>query len=922
MGGSTNVVLRGYKSLVNDNQALFVIDGVPFDNSNNNTSDQRTGRGGFDYGSASADVNPDDIASISVLKGPAATALYGERGFNGVILITTKKGRKGGLGVTVNAGVTTGSIDKSTFAKYQHEYGANYGSAIGYGSPDGNFLYFDVNGDGVDDLVTPTTEDASWGAKFDPNLLVYQWDAFDKSSPNYHKATPWVAAKNDPTTFFEKPFGYNTSVFVDGGNDKAIYKLGYTRNDDKGILPNSRITKDLVNFSGTVNLTDRLSAGASINYSHIAGLGRYGTGYDPSNPMTNFRQWWETNVDLKEQKDAYFRTKENTTWNWADPSDEASGLIPIYWNNPYFDRYESYETDERGRYFGNVNVNYKATSWLNIMGRVSLDSYDEFGQQRYAIGSIGVSTYSRINRSFKEYNYDLLLNFNKDITRDLNFKGLLGSTIRKTNVSYIAASTNGGLILPHFFAIANSVNAPEAPTEYQSQIEVDGFYAGATFTYRKFITLDGTIRRDQSSTLPEENNTYYYPSVSLGFVYSELLKNQTWLSYGKLRASYAEVGHSAPAYYVYDTYSLGTPIAGNPVASASVTKRDPFLRPERNKSYEFGMEASFLHNRLGFDITYYHSQAFDQITPVSISSASGYTTKILNAGTIQNSGVELSINATPVKTRDFSWDFTVNWTRNRNKVVALFDTAKNLQIASFQGGVSLNATLGQPYGTIRGSDFVYTADGSKTVRSNGYYQISSASNNVIGDANPDWTGSFANTLRYKNFALNFLIDVRQGGDIFSLDMYYGLATGLYPETAGLNDLGNPVRNTIADGGGFINKGETADGKENTKRVDVSNLFGAYGYYRNPAKAFVYDASFVKLREVGLTYSFPKEFLGKSPVFKGVDVSVVGRNLWIIHKNLPYADPEDIISSGNAALGYQGGAYPAVRTFAFNVKLRF
>jgi len=921
LGGSTNVILRGYKSATGSNQALFVIDGVPFDNTNTNTTDQVTGRGGYDYGSSAADLNPDDIESISVLKGQAASALYGERGFNGVILITTKKGRKG-LGVTLNGGVTTGAIDKNTFAKYQHQYGANYGSANGYGSPDGNFLYFDVNGDGNPDLVTPTTEDASWGAKFDPNLMVYQWEAFDKTSSTYHKATPWVAAKNDPTTFFVKPFSYNTSASIDGGNDKATFRLGYTRNEDKGIVPNSKVTKDLLNFAGTLSLTDKLSASAAINFSQVNGLGRYGTGYDSRNEATNFRQWWETNVDIQDLKAAYFRTKQNTTWNWSDPSNEPAGLVPIYWNNPYYDRYESFETDSRSRYFGNVSLNYKATDWFNVMGRISLDSYDELQEERYAVGSIGVPYYSRWNHSFRESNFDLIGNFNKDITSDLNFKGLIGTSLRKTSNNSVFASTNGGLILAHQFSLSNSSSAPLTPTEVQTDVEVGGVYAGATFTYSKLITLDGTVRRDVSSTLPKGNNTYYYPSVSGGFIFSELLKGLNWLSYGKLRANYAEVGHSAPSYGVLDTYTIGAPFGSSPIATANATKNNPNLVPEKNKGYEFGAEASFLQSRVGFDVTYYHARTFNQIIPVSVSTATGYTSKYLNAGTIQNQGWEVSLNGSPVKTRDFSWTINVNYTRNRNKVIQLFDTAQNLQLASFQGGVSLNATVGKPYGTIRGSDFVYTADGSRTVKSNGYYQITPTSNSVIGDANPNWSGSVSNTFRYKDISLSVLIDTKQGGDIFNLDLYYGLATGLYPETAGKNDLGNPVRNALANGGGIINKGETSDGKVNTKRVDISGLFGAYGYYRNPAKAFVYDATFVKLREVALNYSLPSSFIKKMAPFKGIDVSVVGRNLWIIHKNLPYADPEEIISSGNVALGYMGGAYPTARTFAFNVKFRF
>src|SRR5690606_6786679 len=295
---------------------LFVIDGVPYNNANTNTANQRTGRGGYDYGNAAADINPDDIASITVLKGAAASALYGSQGANGVILITTKKGGKG-LGITVNSGVTIGRIDKKTFAEYQELYGAGYGAF--YEDPSGYFLHRDIDGDGTLDLVAPVLEDASYGGAFDPNLLVYQWDAFDPTSPNFGIARPWVAAANSPIEFFETAVSSNQSIFIDGGSDRGTFKLGYTRIDDKGILPNSRIDKNLVNLGGTLNITPTLTAGARLNFSDIEGVGRYGTGYDDKNLMTNFRQWWQTNVDVKDQKDAYFRTGQNVTWNWKDP---------------------------------------------------------------------------------------------------------------------------------------------------------------------------------------------------------------------------------------------------------------------------------------------------------------------------------------------------------------------------------------------------------------------------------------------------------------------------------------------------------------------------------------------------------------------------------------------------------------------------
>jgi TonB-linked SusC/RagA family outer membrane protein len=917
MGASTNVVIRGTKSLLNSNQAMFVVDGVPIDNSNTSTDNTKTGRGGFDYGSAAADINPDDIESLTVLKGAAATALYGSRAANGVVMVTTKKGRRG-LGITVNSGVTVGAIDKSTYAKYQKEYGADYTPGKdGYGSPDKYFWYFDVNGDGVKDEVVPTTEDASYGAKFDPNRLVYHWDAFDAASPYYKTARPWVAAENDPVSFFEKAVSTNNSVSIDGGNDKGSFKLGYTRNEEKGVLPNSKLLKNLVNFGSTYKLTDELTAAGSINFSNIQGKGRYGTGYDDWNVNQQFRQWWQTNVDIKELKEAYFRNRQNITWNWADPS-KTSGLYPIYSDNPYFARYENYEQDSRYRYFGNASLTYTPTSWLNILGRVSLDSYDELLEERFAVGSNATSSYKRFNRTFREYNYDLMASFNKDINEDFNLKAVLGTNIRRTKVNSISAATNGGLVVPGLYSLAMSKNPINAPTEVAEAIATDGYFGSITLGYKEYLTLDATARQDRASTLPKDNNSYFYPSISGSFLFSKFLSRYNWLSSGKLRANYAQVGNNAPWGSLQDVYDKPNPFGTATLFSLPNIKNNRELEPETTKSYEFGLEASFLRSRLGFDVTYYNTKSIDQIIPVSVSFATGYSSKYVNAGTVVNKGVELSIYATLVQTSNFSWTTNINWTSNRNKVVALYDSSKNLQVASFQGGVSINATLDQPYGTIQGKTW-QTLDGERLVGSNGRYAITSTTDNVIGNINPDWTGGIYNTFKYKNLSLGFLVDVRKGGDVFSLDLYYGMATGLYPETAGLNDLGNPSRNTVANGGGVIMDGVTADGKPNTKRVE--NVYGTYGYSYNPAANFVYDASYVKLREANITYSFPESVVSKLKLFKGVDLSIIGRNLWIIHKNLPYSDPEENLTSGNAQ-GYQSGAYPTTRTIGANLKLKF
>lgn len=919
LGGSTNVVLRGFKSLTGNNQALFVIDGVPINNSNTNTSRQQNGFEGFDYGNAAADINPDDIASVTVLKGAAATALYGSRAANGVILINTKKANKSGIGVSVNFGVTTGSMDKSTFVHYQDQYGG------GYSNP--GFYSYDVDGDGNADKVVHSGDDASFGSKFDPSLMVFQWRSQDLNGPNYNKATPWVAAKNGPETFFINPWSNSSSVTVSGSNEMGGFKLGYTRNQDKGIMVNSNIIKDLLNFGAHYKLLDNLTVEGDINYSRIRGRGRYGNGYgDPSSIAANFREWWQTNVDIQDLKDAYFKNNgANMTWNLKHIGDNN---VPAYWDNPYFSRYQNYETDQRNRYIGHVAVNYQATPWLNIMGRVSLDHYDEIQEERTATGSLNPDGYTRYNHAFSEYNYDLIATVNKDLSEDFNLNALLGGNIRKTTSSSIFAETNGGLVVPNWYALNNSLNPIEAPVETYEPTRVNGVFAGATLEYRKFLSLDLSGRNDVSSTLPKGDNSYFYGSISGSFVFSELMKEATWLNHGKLRLNYASVGNDAPFSSLLDFYSKPSPFGTIPLFSLPDTKNNANLKPERTNSFEAGLNMQMLSNRVGFDVTYYKTNSVNQIMAVAISDATGYGFKYVNAGDIENKGIELTVNLTPVRNRDFSWDMNLNWTRNRNKVIRLFEDNTNLELGRVQGGVSINATVGQPYGTLRGSDYVYYGDaegqtessaiGKHVILASGDPDVT-GTNEIIGDINPDWVGGINNSFRYKNFNFSFLIDMKQGGDLFSIDQWYGQGTGLYKSTAAINANGKNIRDDVADGGGILNPGVTADGQPNTQYAAVTGSKGL-GYNALPNKAFVYDASYIKLRSASIAYNFPQKWF-ENKAIKGATFSIFGRNLWIIHKNLPDADPEDGASSGNIQ-GFQVGSYPTYRMYGFNLNVRF
>ena len=917
-GGSTNIVIRGNKSLTGNNQALWVIDGVPVDNGTSNSGAQQQGSGGYyDYGNGASDINQEDVESINILKGAAATALYGSRASNGVVLVTTKKGKQTGkIGVTVNSGYSFGKFDKDTFAEYQDKYGAGYG--LYYEDPSGYFLYRDVDGNGTDDLVVPTSEDASYGAPFDPSLMVYHWDSFSPYSPNFGKQYAWKAAENGPASFFETAQTFSNSVSIESANDKSSFLGSYAKLDQTGILPNSKLVKDQISVRFNYKVTEKLTANVYSSLTLQKAVGRNSTGYN-DNIMSQFRQWWQTNVDLDMLKHVYDNSGgQNVTWNWADPDD----LVPAYWDNPYFTRYKNFSSDNKTRFIGYASLDYKFNNWLSALGRVSLDSNNELQEERRAVGSIASgfglspvdenSGYQRRTRDVKEYNYDLMLNFNKDLTEDLNLAGVFGVNSRRRKVDNVTASTIGGLVQPGYYALSNSIGELPFPVELKYTWATTGVYAQGSLGYKDTYFFEGSVRRDASSTLPDNDKSYVYPAVSSSVIFSNLMK-QSWLSFGKFRVNYAEVGNDAPPLSLVDTYVRNTNFHGQPVYSLPNVKANTSLKPERTKSFEVGLETSMFNKRVGLDVSYYVSSSIDQIVSGAVSSGSGFTNAVVNGGEIQNKGIELQLNLVPVKNDNFEWTMNLNWSKNKNEVISLPGGLENLQLGSFQGGVTINATPGQPYGTIKGTDNVYHANGQPIVnQATGRYLVTTTSDKVIGDINPDWVGGIKNSLRYKNVSLSFLIDMQKGGDIFSLDMSYGLSTGLYPETAT-----GDIRNT-----GVILPGVAPDGSTNTKYTVSPEYYGNnYGYRRASNKQFIYDASFIKLREVSLNYTLPNKLIDKT-FLEDVVLSVNGTNLWIIDKNLPYADPESGLSAGNLSRGYSVGSLPTTKEINFNIKFKF
>jgi len=917
MGGSADILIRGYKSLMNNNQALFVIDGVPIDNSITNTGNQIGGWGGYDYGNAASDINSDDIESMSVLKGAAATALYGSRAANGVIMITTKKGvARKGVGVTVNAGLMFSTIDKATVPKIQKEYGGGYGQY--YDDPSGYFWYDDLDGDGSMDLIVPTAEDASWGGKFDPSIMVFDWVSLEPTdTENYLKKTPWVAAKHDINDFFETGIKQTYNVAFDGGNEKGTYRLSYTNLTEKGILPNSELKKNSINFVGSYKLSDRLTVESNVTYVTDNNKGRYGTGYDPGNPMQSLAQWFQANVDIYDLRDYWITPdRRQRTWNYGYFDDLE---IPIYHNNIYWTRYMNYQNDGRDRVMGYGLLSYKLTPWLTLEGRASTDTYSEFQEERAAVYSNQTSQYQKYLRNFSETNMDLMAKFVKTYD-NFSINGLLGANRRRTTVKSTDLSTVGGLLVPELYNVFNS-QSPVRSTENERYTGVNSVFGNLSMGFRNLVYLDLSARNDVSSTLPEGNNSYFYPSVSTSFIISELpgIKGSKLFSFMKLRLNYAEVGNDAPAYSLLSTYVQEPNWGSQGRFRVSTTIMNPELRPERTKSLEAGLETKFLNNRFGFDFSVYKTNSIDQIMPVNISPMSGYTSRYVNSGEIENKGIELALTATLVKAQDFSWDMQVNWFRNVNTVLSLYEGVENIMLSS-TWDVSTNIAVGYSYGQLRGTDFVYT-NGKRTVDADGYFLFSDASDEFIGSILPDWNAGITTSFNFKGFTLSGLFDISKGGKLYSVDMKYGLATGLFAETAGLNDKGNPIRDPVEDGGGMIFADAVyEDGSPNTSYIWAGDWFSGWLYDYLPTAYHVYDASYVKFRELAFGYNLPSKLLTKTP-FSKITLSVVGRNIAILYKNMPYYDPEASMSAGNIQ-GVANGAYPSTRTIGFNLSVGF
>lgn len=924
LGGSTKIRLRGITSL-GESSPLFVVDGTPISNDAFGPTGRTHYSGARDYGNLASDINPNDIESVSVLKGPSAAALYGQRGANGVILITTKKGsKKSGIGVDISHSTTFDRV--YVLPEYQDEYAGGYTQDISTFSYDpaqhpASWASFDGHN------VLNYAADESWGPRID-GTPVRHWDSWFPGD-EFGQLRPLEANPDNVKDFFETGLSVNNNISLTGGGDKSTFRLSIGALNQGGVLPNSELEKYTAGFNGSLELSEKLTASASINYANTQGKGRPALGYG-TGPVSSMNQWFQRQLDMDRLKDYTNADGTQRFWNIRN-SHIAAGETPSqpqYWNNPYWDLFENVATDNRDRIYGNVALSYQLMDNLKVTGFLRNDQYTLRIEEIEASGGLNLDSYSYSLVNGRENNYEMLVEHQLKFG-DFSLNSNLGGNIRKNYYTRSDQETNGGLSVAGYYDIAASIDRPTNDTR-RTEKEVRSFYLSTSLGYKDFLYLDLTGRQDWSSSLPANNNGYFYPSASLSLVFSELV-DADFLSFGKIRASAAQVGSDVDPYNIFTTYSVGNPYGGNAVLTVNDKLFNQDLRPQLSNNVEIGADLRFLQNRIGVDFTYYKNNVEDQILELTVPGASGYSTAIVNAGEIESSGVELMLTGSPVKNANFNWDVNLNFARNRSQVISLSEGLDNrelqLALSDRWGGLRVNARVGEDMFSLTGGGFAtfqaedaegnpidHENNGMRIVDEDGYYQYEA--NKDLGTLLPDFTGGLRNTFSYKNLSLSVFIDFQKGGKFHSITRMFNAYSGLGAETVGNNDLGNPVRDPIADGGGIRVDGVDANGNASTHYVEAqsyySNLFGIN-------ENWLYDASYIKLRELRLGYNLPSSLISKTP-FNKISVAVIGKNLWLMHSEVDGIDPSEI---GEGAAGFsavEGGVLPGVRSIGFNVNL--
>ena len=872
-GGGARIVIRGETSLAGNNEPLYVIDGVP--------------------GSAN-DVAADDVESLSVLKGPSASALYGSRAAAGVVLITTKSGKSKneGFGIELNSNVSFQT--PFILPDYQNEFGQGTG---------GTYEYFNGN-NGVwpDGSISNDDYSINWGPKFDGQAR-HQFTGYE----------PWIAYPNNVKDFYRNGLIMNNNVSFAKAADIGNFRVSLSNIQQKGIIPNTDYGSSRIDINGNWLLNDKISIGSNLKYYEEKSY---------NNKAVDVRLI-PRNIDIAALR------------NYWVPGLE--GLQQLKWrfgsNNPYFELYENRNEWHQSRIIANINTNITFNKFFSFMGRVGLTRGDSNNNQRTAFSTVGTNnqygSFGSDNWIGRELNSDFLFTYQANVTKDINLKASVGGNHMRKESSSIWGKVVQ-LLIPDIYNLGNYRVYPKTGNGI-SKKELNSIYAFANIAYKNFLYFDVTSRNDWSSTLPAENNSYFYPSFTLSALLNEMMALPKQISFWKLRGSWAKVGSDTEPYQLQNAYYWGTGSNGVASITPSSTKANSQLKPELTSAWEVGTDLRLFNNRLNIDFTYYNSNTVNQILKVEVSPTTGYEYILKNAGKINNSGYEIMLNTTALKSKNFSWDMTLNWSLDRSIVREYDPDSPDAFLSrSITKHLFVEDRTNERRGSLYGKGYKRAPNGEILFTKSGDTQR--GEKKYLGNYNPDWMAGFTNELKYKNISLSILFDVRWGGVFYSETNYNLTMKGLSKATllGGYDPQGNyQARNYILPDGMVEDNGSY---RKLTKEDLISSGLSAGGltgqqYWENMMdeeipEAVIYDATYLKLRELKLAYNFPEKML-KNTFIKDAMISMVVRNLFVL-SHVPNVDPETFSGSQQAGAipGYDTGGIPSTRNIAFNLNIKF
>ncbi|MCP4976643.1 MAG: SusC/RagA family TonB-linked outer membrane protein [Maribacter sp.] len=870
--GSSRVLLRGITTISGSNRPLVVVDGIPISNGSGGAG----GGGGIDRGDALSDINPDDVASISVLKGAGAAAAYGSLGMNGVILVTTKSGaKKDGVGISLNSSFSF--TDVALTPDFQNEYGSG---AFGDFAP--------INADGRPVLDYPFSW--SWGPKMEGQTYTNWLGQQDTFSPN--------PKKNPYKEFYQTGFTMSNTVAFEGRSDKGSFRLAITDEDGQGIVRNNTLAKQTFSIRGTTKLSDKFSVDGKMTYL--------------TSKVRNRPQLAEGSGNTALQlslmpRDIRLEDVANNTINAS--GEEIKWNLDNTFNNPYWALENAGNLDEKDRFQGFLSANWDLGSKFNITAKSGMDyivyDFTNWGATGARAISNGLGSYSHDSGKSRIWNSDILATYSTNIS-DFKITTSVGSTYRNEFNSSRNIWGNDAKV-DDFYRISNYKNS--FSNENVSKKGIYSFYALGQFSYGGYLYFDATIRNDNSSALPKANNSYWYHSENMSVLFSKMLGiSSNILSQGKLRGSFAKVGNDTSPYRTQAVYNVDQTVT-LPYTVASISGSLPSfdLKPETSESWEVGADLGFLNNRIQLDFTYYETNTTDQIMAVPISGTTAYSSKVINAGKIQNKGYEAQLNLVPIDSDDFTWDLGLNFTKSNSKVISLNEGLERISLGSLWTA-SVEARPGQEFGTIYGNDFLRDNFGRKIIGNDGLAKRGDRI--ALGNINPDWYGGISSKFRYKNISLSSLISIQQGGEYYSYGRGYRMFFGT-DERSLVGRESGIVENGINEFTGFEN-----DVAASAFLKQFTDIFA-----NEVATDLIMDASNVKLREVALTYDFPQTML-RGSFIQSASLSAVGRNLFFLYNAAGDIDPEATYSSGPTSTAFEHSSLPSTRSYGVNLKINF